>query len=284
MRLFILIVSTALCVLFLMYSVKGSKYDSYVEDLDSNDYPIKEIYGIGFALEEIPLFSLKGKMNDKLTSQAKLLYKPIYAEYYTKLTWAQSLSFAFLSLSAGFAIAGLLDSFFFAVIGFFVAVILGYYFYNGLSDKLNKRQIAASEELPEIVSSMALLMNAGLVLKETWEKIAYSNDGEIYNLMRIACEDMENGMSESDALHKFAMNSNSPDVKKFTSSLIQSLDKGNSDICNYLIGQSTEMWELRKQYMLQKGEAAASKLLAPIAIIFGGVLVIVISAAFSSLI
>ena len=102
--------------------------------------------------------------------------------------------------------------------------------------------------------------------------------------MKSSCEDMRNGMSEKDAIYKFGVLSNSGEIKKFTSALIQGIDQGSRDLTNILAEQSVEMLSLKKQIMLQKGEAAASKLLLPISLIFFGILIIVLTAAFGMLI
>ena len=65
--------------------------------------------------------------------------------------------------------------------------------------------------------------------------------------------------------------------------MIQGIEKGNSELAEFLSNQSAEMWAYKKQLMLQKGEVAASKLVAPIGIMFAGVLLIVISAALSGM-
>ncbi len=278
MRLILLIVSTALVVFYFIMAVRGNKYSSYTDALEGSDYPLKELYGFGFALQDIKLFSLKGSVYLKLTNQAKMLYEPMYTEFYAKVVWAQTLTFIFLSVIAGFVLAAMLDSAFFVLVGIIVAAVFGYYFFNSMKTKLDERHDAAGLELPEIVSSMALLMNAGLVVNEAWKKVAYSSDSEIYNLMKTVSDDVDNGVPFKTALNKFGNNANSQEVKKFSSALAQSLDKGNKDLCDFLTHQSSEMLIIKKQHMLQKGEEAASKLLAPIGIIFVGVIVIVLAA------
>lgn len=278
MRLVLMIIATIFVVFFFVMSIKGNKFDSYVESLNGDDYPLKELYGFGFAAQEMSLFKLQGSLYVKLTGQAKMLYEPMYTEYYAKLTWAQVLSFVFLALSAGFTLAGFLNSVFFALIGILVAVVFGYYFITSLKTKLDERHKAANFELPEIVSSMALLMNAGMVLSESWKRVAFSSEGEIYNLMKQVSDDLDNGVPFKSALIKFGNNSNSQEVKKFSGALSQSLDKGNKDLCDFLTNQSSEMLILKKQHMLQQGEEAASKLLAPIGIIFVGVIIIILAA------
>jgi len=82
-----------------------------------------------------------------------------------------------------------------------------------------------------------------------------------------------------DAIYDFGVMTNSDDVKKFTSALIQSLERGGGDLPKFLTNQSAELWAHRRQYYLQKGEKAASALLMPIALLFMGVIIIVIAAA-----
>lgn len=50
----------------------------------------------------------------------------------------------------------------------------------------------------------------------------------------------------------------------------------------FLANQSSELWNEKRQLLLQKGEKAASKLLMPIAIMFLGIMLIVISSAVQS--
>ena len=214
-----------------------------------------------------------------MVNQAKLLYDPQYAEYYATVVWAQVISVVHLSLCAGFVLAGAFDFPFFILVGILCAAVFGFYFFTKMKEELKKRQAECVIELPEIVSTMALLMNSGMVLRDAWKKVAYGKEGAVYSLMKDSCTDMQNGMSEIDAIYKFGVMSDTPEIKKFTGALVQGLEKGSKDLTDFLTRQSSEMWSLKKQIMLQKGEAAASKLLAPIALIFIGIMIIVISAA-----
>jgi tight adherence protein C len=45
--------------------------------------------------------------------------------------------------------------------------------------------------------------------------------------------------------------------------------------------QSAELWEEKKQNLLRQGELAATKLLVPIVMIFVGILIIIMAAAFA---
>lgn len=280
MRVFCLALGSILSLLFFIQMKVGYKYTSYTESLEGEDFPLKNLYCIGFAWMKFKPLAFKGKIKENLLSQAKLLYDQQYADYYANIVWAQTLMFIHLTLSAGFLLGGAMGFPFFSVIGLVFAFVFAKFFLSRMSEKLKERQLNCLVELPEIVSTMALLINSGMVLREAWEKIAYAKKGIVYDLMQNAYVDMQNGESESDAIYKFGILSNSPEIKKFSSSLIQGLERGSRDLSDFLTSQSSEMWNIKKQIMLQKGEAAASKLLIPTALIFVGILIIVISAAF----
>lgn len=270
-------------VLFIVMSLSGSRYYNLVENLDSGDYPLKSIYGVGFVWGSLPFLSLKGKTREKLIGQAKLLYDYRYAEYYANVVWAQALSFIHLCVAAGLLLAGLMNSGLMLLIGVGAAVFFAYTFLNNMNDQLQTREQECAAELPEIVSTMALLTNAGMMLRNAWRSIADSKEGVAYTLMRQSCVDMDNGMSDVDAIHKFGTLSNSADVRKFTSALAQSMERGGGELNAFLSRQSIEIWALKKQLMLQKGEAAASKLLAPTAMLFVGIIIAVFAGALGML-
>lgn len=277
-------IGSVLSILFAVMLIRGGKYAYLVETLEGNDYPFKSIYCVGFAWNAVSLFSLKGKKRQTLIGYAKLLYDPKYAEYYATVVWAQALSFLHICLIIGFLLAGLTGSFLMLLIGAGMGAFCFHYFINHMRDKLKTREIECTGELPEIVSTMALLINAGMMLRKAWRTIADSKEGTAYELMRWSCSDMDNGMSEVDAIYKFGRLSNSAEIRKFTSALAQSIERGGGELGVFLGRQSSEMWALKKQLMLQKGEAAASKLLAPTAMLFVAIIIAVLTGALGMLI
>lgn len=284
MRVLYLLLGSFLAILFIVRLLKGAKYNYLVENLDNSEFPLKSIYGVGFSWNEVNAFALKGKIREKLISQAKLLYDPKYAEYYANVVWAQFLSIIHICIAMGTLLTGVFDSTLMFFIGLIFGAVLGTYFLNRMSDLLKTRETECTAELPEIVSTMALLINAGMMLRNAWHTIAASKDGVAYELMRQSCDDMNNGMTEVDAIHKFGRMSNSTETRKFTSALAQSIERGGAELTDFLSRQSVEMWTLKKQLMLQKGEAAASKLLLPTVLLFVGIIIAVIAGAVGMLI
>lgn len=282
LQLIFLFLGTISGVLFIIKLLKSGEYADMTESLDDSDFPLKSIYCVGFSWSE-RLIMLKGKSRERLISLAKLLYDPRYAEYYAGVTWAQVISFVHFFLTAALLLGGMLNSGLMFFIFLIMAVFSGYYFFNRMNELLNTRASECLSELPEIVSTMALLINAGMMLRNAWRSIAEGKEGTAYELMKRSCTDMDNGISDAEAIYRFGALTNSPEVRKFSSALAQSIERGGGELNSFLARQSVEIWTIKKQTMLQKGEAASSKLLAPIALIFVGVLIAVITGAIGML-
>ena len=106
---------------------------------------------------------------------------------------------------------------------------------------------------------------------------------ELYMEMRQVNENIDNGISEVDALFAFAARCVTPDIKKFTSFVVQGLEKGNKDLADALRHQTDELWALKKQNTLRRGELASSKLMIPLMIMFVGVLIMVMGPIMTNL-
>lgn len=284
MNFIFLIIGTVISVFFIILLLVGQKYDYMIENLDGDAFPLKSLYSAGLVLQDFKFGQPLTKFKDKLRADSGLYYSNKYSEYYSRIIWAQIISFSMLILSVFLTFAGLDKSLtaFFVFVGLFLAIFLSLYFYNYTRDKIKKRQEECENEFPNAISKLALMVNSGVILHEAWVFVAEGKDGVLYDLMKKSCDKMKNGMSDIDAIREFGILTNSDDIKKFTSALIQSIEMGGDDLPNFLVNQSTELWQIRKQTMLQKGEKAASALLMPIAMLFAGVMLIVIAAAFQS--
>lgn len=285
MRIVILSLGTVLALLFSIQLKGGQKYLQMVEKLDDNSYPLHTLYVVGFAWSKTKLLAFKGKLAATLVNQASLLYGTRFAKFYGTLAWAQAITLCHLIVTLTFLLASILYSSagIILVSGLFMAVFCVIYSLEDMKNTLQKRTENCNYELAQVVSTMAILVNSGMILRDAWMLISQRGQGDIYELMRKATDSMRNGASDSDALYLFGRDSNSLEIKKFTSALIQSIEKSGAELPSFLANQSTELWNTKKQNMLQRGEKAAAKLLMPIMLIFMGVIIVIIAAAFGGL-
>ncbi len=286
MNMIFLAAGTLLSAVFVVLSLVGGKYDYLIEPLDDDAFPLKFLYSAGFALSNLGPFRLGGKLGQKLREETNLYYGREFSEFYAQAIYAQSLSFILVCGALFFTVAGLFTDEmggFFGLLGIVLAALSGYYFLTYTRGKLDDRRDACESEFPNAATKLSLLVNSGLILHEAWRMVAYGKEGVIYDMMRAACDKMENGKSEVDAIHEFGRLSDSDDVNKFSSALIQSIERGGGALPGILDVQASELWGQRRQRLLQKGEKAASALLVPIVLMFVGVILIVMAAAMQSM-
>lgn len=281
-----IILSFVFSIIFLLLLITSGKYNSYIEPLKSKEYMLKEVYGVGFRIMEMGKLSFRSKAALALRQEVAILYGEKYCDYYVRVLYAQKLSLAFLCVVAFSILSCFVERSNRGIllgVGFVFAGVLYYYFSTLTSQKIQKRSQDFMSEFPNAVSTVALLVNSGMVLREAWGQVAMSSESELYQEMRRVNEDMNNGYSEMDALYKFANRCVCPEIKKFTSFIIQGLEKGSKDLEQALKNQTEELWEEKKQRVLQQGELAANKLLIPIMIMFLGVLLMIMGPIMTNL-
>lgn len=285
-NLILLVLASISTILLIVHLAKGNQYTTLVENLDSSEYFLKDLYVIGFSLSNTKLFSLRGKLERDLKKHAKLVWDNIYYEYYANLAWAQFLSLSLLVLSIGLIVSTLIGGeaalLIFGITALFVLAIWNLSM-SKMKEAVAKRRDECVLEFPNMVSKLSLLINSGMVLREAWYLVANGKDGALYELMKKACECMDNGDSDAAAIHKFGVLSDSIEIKKFTSAMVQGIEKGNSELADFLVSQASELWAHKRQLALQKGEIAAGKLIIPLGLMFGGIIMIIVAAAMQSM-
>lgn len=285
-NLILLVLASISTILLIIHLTKGKQYATLVENLDSSEYFLKDLYIIGFSLNNTKLFRLRGKLERDLKKHSKLVWDNIYYEYYANLAWAQFLSLSLLVLSIGLILSTLIGGeaalLIFGITALFVLAIWNLSM-SKMKEAVAKRRDECILEFPNMVSKLSLLINSGMVLREAWYLVADGKDGALYELMKKACECMDNGDSDAAAIHKFGVLSDSIEIKKFTSAMVQGIEKGNSELADFLVSQASELWAHKRQLTLQKGEIAAGKLIIPLGLMFGGIIMIIVAAAMQSM-
>lgn len=270
-------------IIWLLFFAKGKKHNELFEVLDEAEFPLKDIYGMGFAVLEQFRYSYKTKGDRKMRQQLSVLYGEKYCEYYLRVVHSQRITLSMTLLVVAFSLYGLTSEIAAFLVGVMFAGLAYYYYGTAAQEKIKKRSEELLHDFSEVVSKLALLTNAGMVLNEAWREVAFAGEGIIYTEMQMAVSEMENGVSSVDAIYNFGSRCIIPEVKKFTSTIIQGVTKGNSELSLMLQEQSKEVWQMKKQLARREGEKAASKLLIPICIMFIGILIMIIVPIFTNL-
>lgn len=222
-KMICLAIGTVLAVLFILLTMRGKKEDWRIEGVPEKEFSDKELWAAGFAMQQMPMFSMDSAVGKKMISASAILHPENggrFVEYWARLYWARTLSMSLLVLALAFCAAVFMDGYMlFAVLVAGVAMVAVIYSNgaNEMSNQLQKRSTECMMEFSNVVSKLTLLMNCGMILKEAWYIVAKSKQGIIYELMQEACREMDNGMASAEAIYNFGVRTGSPEVRKFAS-------------------------------------------------------------------
>ncbi len=279
----IMTAGTLIGLIFVLLLWTGKKYDDWIVPLDSKEFPLREMYGAGFVLADILKFNYTSKAERKRRQQIALIYGEKHSEYYLRVNVAERFTLAAVVLGLAFVLYGLTSELAMLLVLTMFAFLAYYYVSTLPGATLQKKSEAILNEFAEVVSKLALLVNAGMILREAWEKVANTGEGALYKEMRRAIDQMNNGISEIDAYTEFGTRCTSAEIKKFTSTIVQGMVKGNRELVEMIKQQSREIWDAKRYHVKQQGEKAATKLMIPMMIMFGGILVMIVIPIFANL-
>jgi hypothetical protein len=153
-----------------------------------------------------------------------------------------------------------------------------------LSRKVEDREEQMLGDYPEIVSSLALLIGAGMTVPNAWNKIArdYKTRKEETGISRYAYEEMlftiyemDSGIMHTAAYERFGRRCRIPCYNKISTMLSQNIRKGAANLPLLLKNEAKEAFEERKHMARKQGEKAGTKLLVPMMLLLGITMVII---------
>lgn len=161
-----------------------------------------------------------------------------------------------------------------------------------LHQRTEERQRQMQLDYPEIISKLSLLLGAGMTVRGAWDKVCSDYAGKkrpgrpnrfAYEEMLITSRQMANGIPELRAYELFGKRCGQQQYMKLGSLLSQNVKKGSSGLTRILEEESAISFEERKRLAKKQGEEAGTKLLLPMFMMLGVVMVIIVFPAFMSL-
>lgn len=163
---------------------------------------------------------------------------------------------------------------------------------NELDRKIKERTDQMIMDYPEIISKMTLLIGAGMTVRGAWKKIAadYRQRREkehftryVYEEMLFTLYEMESGIGELEAYQHFANRCHVQRYVKFVALLEQNVKLGAKGFLSELKREVKDAFEERKSTAKQLGETAGSKLMLPMFLMLGIVMVVIMVPSFLSI-
>ncbi|MDF2943158.1 MAG: hypothetical protein K0S01_2016 [Herbinix sp.] len=161
-----------------------------------------------------------------------------------------------------------------------------------LDNQMTRRKEQMLLDYPEIINKFTLLVNAGMTVKQAWNKIAEDYGFKIlqkeskkrfaYEEMLTTSHELRLGLPESIAYEQYGRRTGLIPYIKFSSLISQNLKKGNRGFTELLMKEAIEAFEDRKETAKRLGEEAGTKLLIPMMIMLIIVFLIILVPAFWS--
>lgn len=260
-----------------LYVLSMGKYSDYVSPLDKNTYPLKHFLPIGLYLLDLVKLRYTSQYDRRITAMMIEIYGTRYSAYYVRVHWGNKLVFLFLAVVLILTIgAASRPDGSLAVFG--AAVIAGMLYLpdRDLNERLKKRRREIQIDFPDFINRLTLLINAGLTVPRAWEKISADTrrDRPLYREIEKVVADIRAGKPEIKAYEDFAKRCRSREVTRVISIIIQNMKKGNSELVSILRVMANECWESRKNIARKLGEEASTKMVFPLMLMFGAILII----------
>lgn len=261
----------------------ADKFEKAISAIDSKEYQMSEMFYIGFQIMEMVRYDFK---SDGARRKIKLMaevYGKQYAEYHYYVFVGAQITYAFTIASFVLPLALLFNSLAWAFTGILLAGMSAWYVYENFRGKLRARRERLLLDFPRVLSKLALLVNSGMVLRDAWELTSQQGKGILFQEMQKTSQQIANGMLEAAAYYDFGERCGVKEVRKFSSMMLQGIEKGSADLSLFLRDLSREMWAEKKSMVKQKGEQANAKLLIPTVLIFIGILVMIMAPVLTGL-
>lgn len=267
-------------ILFLKYR---NAFDDILVAMDPKQFMMPELYFVGFGFMDLFKINIRTEKGRKKEKKIAEVYGEKYAAFYHYCITGGQLTYLLTLAPLGLFIGAITNDALFAVLALAATAVIILSLDMDVNKAVEKKREEVLSDYPEVLSKLTLLVNAGLVVREAWTKVAYTSDRALYKEMQITSEEMSNGVSDIDALSNFSQRCAVKEIRKFASILAQNIQKGGSELALSLRYMNEESWEEKKHRAKRKGETAGSKLMIPMMIMFVGILLMVIVPIFTNM-
>lgn len=156
-----------------------------------------------------------------------------------------------------------------------------------IQEQARQRELQLSMDYAELMWKLTMLLGAGLTIRgaflrivSEYQKQEHKGVRYVYEEMAYTCYEMKNGVSEGKAYENFGKRCGLPRFIKLGSLLEQNLKKGSRGLVALLEKEAVSSMEERKSLARKLGERAGNKILFPMMLMLGIVMVILTVPAF----
>jgi len=280
----VLFISTFFAGLWLLLHIKyKNEFADVISSISEDEYKIPELFYIGFGFLQMIKYDFYSEKARKKIKDISEVRGQQYAKYYYYIMLGAKCTYFLTIMPIALLFGCMTREILIVLLAVIGSVMLVWYMDEIMKDKLTERREELMRDFPKVLSKMTLLVNSGMIMREAWQKVAENGEGVIYDEMRLTLTEQQMGITELDSYKNFADRCNVKEIRRFISTLIQNMQKGNAEMTYFLKELTDEMWEFKKANAKKQGETANSKLLLPTALIFMGILAMIMAPLLQSM-
>ena len=163
-----------------------------------------------------------------------------------------------------------------------------------LRKEKEKRDAKLLEEYPRMLSQMSLLLGAGMTVSRAWERIVVGYENRcagmgrstqelpVYEEMRITYYQIKDGVGERHAYEQFGERIGLQIYRRLATLLVQNLRKGTTGLSKLLEKEMQDAFDAQENFAKKRGEELQTKLLLPMMLMLGLVIVIIMIPAIAN--
>ncbi len=211
-------------------------------------------------------------VNNKIRDTIIYFYDSKYYRFYENLYLSKKISLMAVILLAGLFLLALSNEK--ILILLILLALISVYFLYDIQQYRKYERIKSNMkiQLPNLLTRLTLLIDAGITYRKAIEIIVDNQDDELSKEIRKVLDRVENGESEKNAYKQLAKMSEDPLIRKFVSLIVQNIYKGSEDFPLRLNELRVESFNYSKSVILERSQKAGQKLLIPNLIIFTGII------------
>lgn len=150
-------------------------------------------------------------------------------------------------------------------------------------ERQKKREEELTRQYPKLVGVVTALLESGMSMRHVIQKITeekLGGEGILQEELEILWKKIDSGEGMTRALTQFAEGCNLRLYRKFVGLLLQNQEKGSRGLRQMLLLEVQESEEMRLHHARQEGEKAQTRMLLPLTLLLGLVMLILLAPAY----
>ncbi|MDK8181844.1 type II secretion system F family protein [Paenibacillus sp. UMB4589-SE434] len=258
----------------------GKQYDEFVKE-NGQGFQLNAFAPSSLALiDRLRIVERSSRFYLHIHQKIVQLYGSRKGISHTRMFLAQMVSFVLLLLVISFVLPAVAEGdTTYLFIGLLLTVLVPFSMVKDLDKKIQKRKQAITLELPEFLSRITLLVNAGETVQKAIircvEQKKHMHDHPLYAELQQVSSEVSNNYSFPQAMEDFSKRCAMQEISIFVTTVLMNYRRGGEEFVASLQGLSQDLWAKRKAVTKTLGEEASSKMVFPMMIIFLVVMIIV---------